>query len=87
MLILSGSSAAWLAYLIWSEGVVGSNPTFQTILKDYIMITRLTESGDWYTGSKEAWEVYDLVVTSGNTTLLRSIEEGMVLKDFFYDQA
>ena len=29
----AGSSAAWLAHLLWEQGVVGSNPTFPTNVK------------------------------------------------------
>ena len=49
------------------------------------MITRYTKSGDRYTGSKEAWEIYDLIVDSNNPELWRKLEEGAVLKDFYYD--
>lgn len=49
------------------------------------MITRYTESGDRYTGSAEAWEVYDMVVNSGDVALWQKLEEGTVLTDFYYD--
>ena len=29
--VITGCSAAWLAYLLWEQGVVGSNPTIPTI--------------------------------------------------------
>ena len=31
MPIVTGCSAAWLAHLLWEQGVVGSNPTIPTI--------------------------------------------------------
>jgi hypothetical protein len=34
-IILTGSSAAWLAHLLWEQGAVGSNPTFPTSLSRY----------------------------------------------------
>ncbi len=32
MPIVTGCSAAWLAHLLWEQGVVGSNPTIPTIV-------------------------------------------------------
>ena len=34
----AGSGAAWLARVVWDHEVVGSNPTFPTMLRIYLKI-------------------------------------------------
>ena len=42
----TGGSAAWLAHLLWEQGVVGSNPTRPTSLVSPVKAVKINAAGN-----------------------------------------